>query len=524
MTKSKTALARAKIAYFFKETFRAHSKAEYKEIFSRGLNEDNEGISGTFPWLYVRTFFALFILFTLNILILRITDNKLYVPSMNFLGGITFVVPFIVLLYELYPKRDLSLFMLIALLVGGGTASGIIAQIGYRLYHARDMWILAVQAGMLEEFSKAVPAIIAVALLKRKNSYACYLIAAAVGAGFSIIEDMGYIFYYSDIYYFQFHNIQATVMMFFDRGLTTFCSHILWTGAIGWACCSIEKPLKSISFFFLVILSVGLHIVWDLPIDGWLQVITIGFCVVAGASVNISIVHISRKRTLALYVDESAVNEEIIKEARQMGERLRFTNAANLTFALMCTILAALILLFCAMPIGMDYKQVKFSSQEEFISYVEDWRDLKMDVYRSYVPDGDNEEERRINGVLTYVVQMEEIGNDTYYYGYYLRPDGYGDLDWNNISVELEDLPYRVYARDFEFDGHFVLAYELNVIKTYSYNSKTGAVTAAIDAEEFRNFGALIAICATGCGVAVAGTAILIAFTIKLRRLKDERQ
>ncbi len=60
MNKPDTAVDRARITYFFRETFRAHSKAEYREIFSRGLNEDNEGISGAFPWLYVRAFFALF--------------------------------------------------------------------------------------------------------------------------------------------------------------------------------------------------------------------------------------------------------------------------------------------------------------------------------------------------------------------------------------------------------------------------------------------------------------------------------
>lgn len=152
MNKPDTAVDRARITYFFRETFRAHSKAEYREIFSRGLNEDNEGISGAFPWLYVRAFFALFLLFTINTLILRITNNKLYVPSVNFLGGITFVVPFIILLFELYPKRDLSLIILLAVLVGGGTFAGLLSQIGYMLIPVKNEWLAAVEAGVLEEF------------------------------------------------------------------------------------------------------------------------------------------------------------------------------------------------------------------------------------------------------------------------------------------------------------------------------------------------------------------------------------
>ena len=533
MNKPDTAVDRARITYFFRETFRAHSKAEYREIFSRGLNEDNEGISGAFPWLYVRAFFALFLLFTINTLILRITNNKLYVPSVNFLGGITFVVPFIILLFELYPKRDLSLIILLAVLVGGGTFAGLLSQIGYMLIPVKIEWLAAVEAGVLEEFCKAVPAIIAVALLKQKNPYACFLIAAAVGVGFSVIEDMGYIFYYSDKYYFEYHSdIQATVMLFFDRGLSSFCTHVLWTGAIGWACCSIEKPLKSLSFFGIVILGVGLHICWDLPVDGWIQVAILGACVVAAASVNISIVHISRKRTKKLYVDEKAANEEIIREAKEMGERMRFTNAANLTFALICTVLAALILLFCAMPIGIDYQQREFSSPREFISYVEGGYKLKVDLERNYDVDGRNVEKRYIidettgKDVLTYVIQSTEISgcDGVYFYGYYVN-DGKYEQDTSCIAVELENEQNRLYAQEYVFDTDIIWAFDVNGNKIidYVYHSKDGTVTAATDAEEFRNFGALIIICAVGCAVTVAGTVILVGFTIKLRRLKDEK-
>ena len=138
MAKTKSLIARATITYLFKETFRARSKAEYKEIFTRGLNEDNSGVSGAFPWLYVRAFFVLLVLFTVNILVLRLTNNQLYIPSVIFLGGITFTVPFIVLLFELYPKRDVSLFLVLALLVAGGTAAGVLTQVGYKFIRFRD--------------------------------------------------------------------------------------------------------------------------------------------------------------------------------------------------------------------------------------------------------------------------------------------------------------------------------------------------------------------------------------------------
>lgn len=156
--KSQGALARAKIVYFFKETFRYHSKDEYKEIFSRGL-DDNGGINGGMPWLYVRAFFALFVLFTVNVLILRLTNNPLFVPSVTFLGGTTVTIPFIILLFELYPKRDVSLLMLLGVLVGGGTLAIALSQIGYGFVSVKNRWLSAVFTGILEEVCKIIPAI-----------------------------------------------------------------------------------------------------------------------------------------------------------------------------------------------------------------------------------------------------------------------------------------------------------------------------------------------------------------------------
>ncbi|MDE7265395.1 MAG: PrsW family intramembrane metalloprotease [Clostridia bacterium] len=527
MGKSKSAVLRAKIIYFFKETFRARSKAEYREIFSRGLGEDTAGVSGAFPWLYVRAFFALLILFTVNTLILRLTENELYIPSVTFLGGITFTVPFVILLYELYPKRDISLFLIIALLVGGGTVSGLISQIVYGLLPVKNQWLFAVEAGVVEELAKAVPAIVIIAIFKQKNPYACFLIAATVGAGFSVIEDMGYIFYYSDKYLaFYSSDIQATVALFVDRGFSSFCTHILWTGAIGWAYCYIKNPFRSFSFFFMIAISVGLHICWDLPIDGWWQVLDITACVIIAASISITIVHISRVKTLSAEMDLTAFNEDIIREAKAMGQRMRFTNAANFTFCLAATFLSVLALLFCAMPIGMDYKQEEFTKQE-FIDFLQGGKLFKVNENRLYNPNVKNYEERYEVGdddelILTYAIQMQKSGVYDYYYGYSFDKDITLDNIWVNSDMDglkLHPLNYYEFGNDkvgvFDIYGEDILF--------YNYNSSTDTVTAVTTAEEFEGYDALVAICAAGCAVTVGCTIILISLRIKIRRLKDER-
>lgn len=524
MDKPEKVLLRAKITYFFKETFRARSKAEYKEIFSRGLNEDNSGITGAFPWLYVRAFFALFILFTINTLVLRLTNNTLYVPSVTFLGGITFTIPFIVLLFELYPKRNLSLFLILSVLVGGGTAAGVLSQLFYSLINTDNPWVKAVASGCIEEFCKIIPAIAAIELTKRKNPYACFLVAASVAAGFSVIEDMGYIFYYSDKYVNYYSDVQATIALFLERGLSSFCTHILWTGAVGWAYCMSKKPFGSL-WIFMLVASAGLHVCWNLPLEGWVMVVDIVLCVIVAAAMNIAIVHVSRIKTLASEVDLTRMNEQIILEAKKMGESMRFKNAGNLTFALNCTLLSVIILLLCSLPIGVEYKSVLYDTKEEFISFVEDGFNLEADRGRKMKDPYNTEnnfEERKVDGELTYVVQCDELdGYDgKYYYAYYVSS---GELD--SISVELERSGYssRYYCTEYKFEGETVWVFEVNTDSLIDFTPhKDGTVTAILDADEFEGYDILIGLCAAGAAIAVGCTVILTAFIIKLRRVKGE--
>ena len=523
MSNSPGAIARAKTVYFFKETFRAHSKAEYKEIFSRGLNEDNGGITGAHPWMYVRAFFALFILFTINILILRFTNNTLYVPSVTFLGGITFIIPFIIFLFELYPKRDISLFFLFAVLVVGGTLAGALTQLCYYFVEINNKWLNAVFVGAIEEFCKIIPAIIFIEFARQKNAYACFLLAAAVGAGFSVIEDMGYIFYYSDKYAFSYHSdIQATIAIFLDRGMSTFCTHIIWTGIVGWAYSLPRKPFRSVWLIFLAF-SAGLHICWDLPLDGFAEVAVILACVAVGLAVSIAIIHNSRMKTITAEIDLTRINDAIVAEAKAMGERLRFTNAANLTFALTCMLLSVIVVLLCALPIGMEYQSVTYNSKEEFIAYIQGDYNLKADFNRKYDENGKNYEERLIDGKLTYVVQRVtyEGYDGEYYYGYYasdkLHPD--------SISVELEGVASRVNCVEYQFgkQSEWVFNVHAEQLKDYSYDEESGAVIAVTDAEEFEGYDVLIAFIATACAISGGCAVILIAFRIKLRRVRDVR-
>ena len=529
--KGEGTLNRARIAYFFKETFRAHSKDEYREFLTRGLGgtDNKTGVTGTYPWLYMRVFFALFILFTLNTVILRLTGNTLYVPTVTLLGGITFTIPFTVLLFELYPKRDLSVLKLFGILVLGGTAAGVLTQLGYIVFRLSNPWYNALISGFVEEVSKAFVAVAAIMVMKNKNSYACFLIAAAVGAGFSIIEDTGYIFFYSDMVASQYGDIRDTVYLFIDRGFSSLCTHVLWTGIVGWAYGFGKGKYKPLFFLFLIG-SVLVHACWNLPLEGLWNSASVAVCTVITVVSNIVAVRKSLFSTMSDEFDLARKNEDLIREAKAMGERMRFTNAANLTFALSWTLLSIIALALCCLPIGMEKMLVTYENRRDFIAVIEHGYNLKCDWSRQYDPDGKNVEERYMSDgdelVLSYVVQEEKFdGYDgVYYYGYYINANGNADEKADSIYLELDEVSSRIPCVEYIFGEESEWVFEVNEgnFSDYTYNAASGAVSCVIDAEEFGGYKLLIALIAAAVAVAGACCVILTAFTIKLRRVGDD--
>ena len=524
--KGEHSLNSARITYMFRESFRAHSRDEYREFLTRGLGENKRGLTGTYPWLYLRIFFILFILFTVNTIVLRFTGNTLFVPTVTLFAGITFTIPFMVLLYELYQKRDLNVLKLFGILVIGGTVSAILTQLGYALIKVSNEYLYALIAGLVEEVSKALVAIAAIMVMKNKNSYACFLIACAVGAGFSIIEDMGYIFHYSDMVAAQYGDIRNTVYMFIDRGFSALCTHVLWTGIVGWAYGFGKGHAMSLLF---LLYSIFLHALWNLPLEGWMHSGAVASCTILTAITNIAAVRKSLFETLSNEADIAQMNEDIIKKAKEMGERMRFTNAANLTFALMCTLLSVFAIALCCLPIGMEKVMVQYADRQEFISAVQGGYNIVADFTRQYDPDGNNIEERFVydDGELrlSYVIQQTELdGYDgIYYYGYYLGADGTADRRADSIYLELEDFASRIPCVEYSFGGETAWVFEVNSdeFSNYTYNKSDGTVSCVIDAEEFEGYNLLIGLFAGAVGVAGACGVILLAFAIKLRRVNE---
>ena len=266
----------------WKETFRRHSLAEHKELFSRGL-DGGSGTNRVFPWLYLRVFaiclgvFALFT-FILYMADMFISDEAIKVfgyPSVLAVGGTMINIPVLVFVYELYAKRDFSFIALCLVTVLCSAVTALLVNLGYCIIIPADPWLSTLWTACLEEFSKALPALIAIFLLGRRNPLFGFLIGASAGVGMAISEDLGYLFVASwdggvDILVL----LQVTVL----RAITSISGHFIWTGLIGWAFVKFRRPLLNVKFWAICLASTALHYVFNFPLP------SLSFITIAGST------------------------------------------------------------------------------------------------------------------------------------------------------------------------------------------------------------------------------------------------
>ena len=129
---------------------------------------------------------------------------------------------------------------------------------------------------------------------------------------------------------------------------------------------------------------------------------------------------------------------------------------------------------------------------------------------------------RYLDGETTpsYVIQETQIqGFDgTYFFDYYMSDP---DRPYS-ISVELDEIPMRIPCVEYKFGDTSRWIFEVNDFHGYTFNQNDGSVSAVTDAESFEGYDLLIALVSAAVGVAGGCAVILVSFTIKLRRAKNE--
>ncbi|MCD8201165.1 MAG: PrsW family glutamic-type intramembrane protease [Clostridia bacterium] len=425
---------------FFAETFRCHGKTEYEEIFTRGLRR-KKGTNTVYPWLYIRFFVILFAIFTLFLVTMYCFGNILLYPSAVAFGGICFALPFILLIYELYPKKDLSVVRLLGIVVVGGLLSIVLALALYYVLPEPEGWLDAFEVGCVEEFSKAVVAILIIIAMKTKNPFLGFVVGAAVGAGFSVIEDTGYIFAYSS------NSVvisgREIVDLFVSRGISTFCTHILWTGLIAWAYTRRKNILNwSLTFAGTCVLSVALHMLWDAPVYGVGGSLLCAACGICAGALSVAVA-VTEWRKEGIRRD--GVSERPFgTSAEQLPPYFRQGAKISSSLALVLVCICALIYVF--LPVYVGYGMATFSDPENFVAYAQWYYDLDANPEREFdaAAGADTKIDIMIGDVTyTYVTQTEfaeseEIEETSYLYTYCYRQEE-GGYTLTDIYVDISE-------------------------------------------------------------------------------------
>lgn len=414
----------AQVGCFFVQTFRRHTGKEYSELVTRGVLDSEDSFNRRYPWAYIRLFAAIIILFAVFLLIVRFTSNELFSPTVVFFATISFSLPFLVLLYEIYPLNDLSLIAVALIMLIGGACSCVIAQVLFSFVKTADAWFAALYTGVFEEFAKLLPTLIIIAALKNRQPLVGFIAGAAVGCGFSIVEDLGYIFINS--YGVESVNLTAAIITFLERGVTSFCTHIVWTALIGWAFLYFKNSLLNPKFYAVVIFSIILHFCWDMPLAEPLNTIVCLLCALAVAAVGVPVLYLGRKRIFEMG-GESLTPRFFTADERSLDKSLPeyYVHAGNLSLAVGAFLMAVVAIIYCAIPFREAYYTQNFKNAESFVEFMQDGYDLKVENDRPFdsSPTADNVV-REENDVVYQIVQNVSDGNVIYRYTYNVAGEG----------------------------------------------------------------------------------------------------
>lgn len=513
------------IKCFFRQTFRRHTGAEYTEVVTRGVKRSNQ-LNRQYPWVYIRLFAAIFILFAVFLLVIRFTANELFAPTVMMLGAVVFSIPFLALLYEIYPRCDLSLIVLFVAMLIGATCASVITQVVYSFIDLSDDWILALSAGLVEELSKAVVTFIIIEVVKNKQPLVGFLLGAAVGCGFSIVEDFGYIFVYSN--QVSAVNLSTAIDMLFSRGVSTFCTHIVWTACIGWAYSAFPRRFLSGRFYLILALNIALHVFWDAPLEGALGVTVIAVCASVAAVEGIAILYRGRKRIFASGGEEPT--PDFFAEDRQSLDKKTpqyYTHIGHLCLTVAAFLMAVVAVVYCTIPFRESVYTKSFNSPQEFVAFVQNDRELPADGARQFdasLPDGNNIVVKE-NDEVVRVTQMVEEGDVTYYYVYnvaggrMLLYDIYAEFVENGVMSkylreELYDENGKIYAAYFMVRGDVVGTY-------FTGDGRAVAIIQDVNFERDLSRPQYAILFYVFAGLAGSAIALYIVFYVKSRRIKN---
>ncbi|MEG1547325.1 MAG: PrsW family glutamic-type intramembrane protease [Clostridia bacterium] len=212
----------------FADTFKRHNKGDGAKLFMAGTPISTPAEQDMLeqwqrPWLFVRIG-GVGVLFVVLMYILVAMGVSKAVPALLFLGGLVVPLAILTFFWEMNIHRDIPLYTVLLVIFIGGALSIVINILLRGVITISG----AIFSPLFEEPAKVIALAIFVKKLDCKHILGGMLIGAAVGTGFEIIENAGYVF--------ESEMPMALMMM---RSVHSLGGHIMWAamtgGSLVWA-------------------------------------------------------------------------------------------------------------------------------------------------------------------------------------------------------------------------------------------------------------------------------------------------
>ncbi len=502
---------------------------EYAELLTRGIR-GKKGVNRKYPWAYCRLFALLFVLLAVFLLIVRFTYNELFSPTIIVIASTCFNLSFLLFLYELYPKRDLSFLAIALAMLIGGAAANVVSQILFDLFPANDKWLSAVFTGFFEELPKAAATLAVLIVAKNRSPLAGFMFGAAVGCGFSVVEDMGYIFVSANE--ISALNLTTVIEIAFSRGATSLCTHILWSGAVGWVFNFAKRLFANIILYPVLLLSCALHIAWDLPLPYVPRGIVCGACALF-AMAECAIIFKSERNKV---FNQSAHTETVAgaelsnadEDTLQKTDPAYWKHWGHVSLVISSVLMAIIASIYCAVPFRERYGTEIFHTPETFVEFMQDGAELNVGDRAYDKSDSANDAfsgeyvVQRVNAKAVIDGTEREI---TYEYWYYGLTKKY----LYKTAVVIDDgVTQNTYIKEDIFNnGQFYASFfRLTdaVVTGYNFDSRGDITVFIYDADYARDYSdpRYLWLFCSFAAITGMGAVCYISLRLKSRRVKKE--
>lgn len=259
-----------KVKDFFSDVFKRHTHEDVERLFACGSPETTPPlatVTATWPrpWAYARVFAVLLASLLMSVVLSLHFGNHLGLPAVFILSAAVVNVSAVVFFLEANIARNVSFADVLRILLAGGMAS-ILLLYFLPIQGGTGDLVPSFLTGLKEELAKALITAFFLNQMKDKRYILNGLIiGAAVGGGFALFEDSGYIFAeYSSL------GVEGILGTALERGLTGLCGHVAWAAAEGGALALCNgtgefswKNFIDKRFLSILAICIFLHGIWD---------------------------------------------------------------------------------------------------------------------------------------------------------------------------------------------------------------------------------------------------------------------